>query len=137
MRFIRWAPLTAVAALAAAGCSGGPTSIREVDDPVPGTATVEVTSNPDGATAFVLTVSGGAVTDVRGAAGTVLFWEPTPGGGKAVALTSGPASGALLSFQVADGSRLGQYYAQPLQAADRRNEVLAASTVTLTVRPTN
>ena len=93
-----------------------------------------MTANPDGATAFVLTISGGAVTDVQPAGGTILFWESTPGGGKAVALTSGPASGALMSFRVADGSRLGQYFAQPLQAADRRNDVLAASTVTLTVR---
>ena len=133
-RLLALLALVALVALVAGGCSASPSGIQPREDPQPGTASVNVTANPDGATAFVLRIAGGAVTDVRASGDAILYWEPEASGARAVVLLPASASAAIASVSLPDIQALGRYSVTVLEAADARNDPIAASSTELELR---
>jgi hypothetical protein len=125
---------TALVALVAASCSDAPSGIQPREDQQPGTASVAVTANPDGATAFVLRIAGGPVTDVRATGDAILYWEPETSGARAVVLLPASASATIASVSLPDIQALGRYSVTVLEAADVRNDPIAASSAELQLR---
>jgi hypothetical protein len=114
--------MTAMAFTGLAGlvaCDGvAPGDVTTPDSQVPGTATVSVTSNPDGIAAYTVTISGGEVNDVQASADGFLHWESVSGLTRVVGISPGPAAGPLFSIQLRDIGRIDSYRVQVDQAAD-------------------
>lgn len=116
------------------GCSDSPSSIQPRSEPQPGSASIAVTANPDGATGLVLRIAGGAVDDVRASGETIVYWEPDTSGAHAVVVLPGSASGGIASVQLPDIQALGRYSVTVVEAADGWNEPISTGSVSIELR---
>ena len=118
--------------LAITGCSGSPTeAYRSTGTSVPGTVALSVISNPGGAAALSLAITGGEIDDVRASGDGLVYWETVGVTTRVVAVFPRPASGALFTIDVPDTRILNQYSVRIEEAADTWNEVSDSDAVSV------
>lgn len=117
------------------GCSSPPTEVAtSTTTPIPATATVSVTANPDGAAGLRFRITGGAVEDIQSAGGDLLFWEDIGGEIQIVTLLSDPASGPLFTVRIPDERVRDRYSVQVIEASDVTNEIVSAQAVSVSLQ---
>lgn len=130
----RWASggLAVAMLLAIAGCSGSPTDpALSTGAAVPGTASVSLTANPNGAAALSFVITGGEIDEVRASGDGLVYWETVGGTTRVVAVFPRPASGALFTIGVPDTRIVNQYVVRIEEAADTWNDVSDAGAVSV------
>ena len=118
--------------LAFAGCSDSPPdAVLAPESPIPGTAAVSLTANPDGVAAFTFAITGGEVDDVRSSGDVLLYWETVSGTTRVVAIYPRPASGPLFTVYVPDTRVLDRYVVRVEQAANTLNDPVDAGSLSV------
>ena len=116
--------------LATTGCSGSPTDAAlSTGTSVPGTASVTLTANPNGAAALSFAITGGEIEEVRASGDGLVYWDTVAGTTRVVAIFPRPALGALFTIDVPDTRIVNQYVVRIEEAADTWNDVSDAGAV--------
>jgi len=117
-----------VLTIAMVSCSDSPSAPNDPSGPQPGVASVSASSNPAGAAAFVLKISGGPVEEV-GANGGAVYWQPSSDGAVAAVMLGEAASGDFATVRVPDVRSLSDYRVTVVEASDTANEALSPGAV--------